>query len=353
MTANAPHRKNLHITLPIAPNANHRKVGDDTTVLDTPLLAVEAINWLQSLAAGGKTITGIELCGPGDVLTSWSATKSCLDLLADHFRLPVSLTCLGFSGSERVPELLNYNISRVTVLVDAVSVETVLAIYQWLRPEKKTIPLVQGAALLLAEQEEAITTMLGAGLDVVIRTEVLPGLNDNDIVGIAKKMAGLGIQKMELIGGETVVEGLLDYLDVALLDDDRPMAPPGMSTDCLSTDLVKASPDRPYVAVASSDGMDVNLHLGQAEKLLIYGPREDGLPCLIEVRESPEAGGNRWQDLANLLPDCFAMLASHAGTAPREQLAKAGINVILVEDQIEGVVDVLFGGGKKKGKCEK
>ena len=107
------------------------------------------------------------------------------------------------------------------------------------------------------------------------------------------------------------------------------------------------------MAVVSGSGMDVDLHLGQAKTILIYGPREDGLTCLLETRQAPAAGSGegRWDELASTLHDCFALLAASAGERPREVLGGHGIRVLLTEDNIEGTVDVLYGGGKQK-KCK-
>jgi len=95
--------------------------------------------------------------------------------------------------------------------------------------------------------------------------------------------------------------------------------------------------------------MDVDLHLGQAHRIMIYGPREDGLPCLLKSRLMPEAGGggSRWQKLAETLNDCFVLLAASAGDNPRRILADCGIAVLLTDGNIEGTVDVMYGGGKK------
>lgn len=119
--------------------------------------------------------------------------------------------------------------------------------------------------------------------------------------------------------------------------------------------MPKPTEERPNVAVVSSNGMDVDMHLGQASQVLIYGPRPDGLTCLLMARKTPGTGGgsDRWQQLAEeCLHDCFALLATHAGDAPRKELAELGIQVILTDENIEGLVDVLYGGGKKK-KCKK
>jgi nitrogen fixation protein NifB len=120
--------------------------------------------------------------------------------------------------------------------------------------------------------------------------------------------------------------------------------------------LPKPTKERPNVAVVSSNGIEVDLHLGQADKLLIYGPRtSDGLPSLLTVRNAPEAGtgSSRWETLAReCLIDCFALLAAKAGENPQKVLAELGIKILLTEDNIEGLVDVLYGGGKKH-QCKK
>jgi len=117
---------------------------------------------------------------------------------------------------------------------------------------------------------------------------------------------------------------------------------------------------RVNVAVASSGGMEVDLHLGQAIKFLIFGPRaDDGLPSLLGLRDAPDAAGPgggdaRWLALAETLPDCFAVLVASAGARPREVLAEQGLSVLTAETDIQGAVDVLFGGGKRgKGNGKK
>ncbi|MCF6188814.1 MAG: AAA family ATPase, partial [Desulfobulbaceae bacterium] len=175
------------------------------------------------------------------------------------------------------------------------------------------------------------------------------------VLFIAEKMAAGGATTMEITGEGVDLEKLADlasaHLEATVFQPEPELPPPGTPQSGFSPVLPRPSQERPYVAVASSSGMDVDLHLGQAGKLLIYGPRDDGLPCLLESRETPPGGSpDRWRSLAATIPDCFALLASHAGEAPRQYLAEEGIRVILSEDQIEGMVDVLYGGGKKK-KC--
>ena len=107
------------------------------------------------------------------------------------------------------------------------------------------------------------------------------------------------------------------------------------------------SPGRPNLAVVSSNGLDVDLHLGHAVTVLIYGPGQGGLPCLLETRSAPEpgAGPSRWKALARTLKDCFALVAASAGDSPRQILGRAGLPVLIAQGQVQDAVDVLYGGG--------
>ncbi|MFN2369292.1 MAG: NifB/NifX family molybdenum-iron cluster-binding protein, partial [Desulfurivibrionaceae bacterium] len=117
---------------------------------------------------------------------------------------------------------------------------------------------------------------------------------------------------------------------------------------------LKPSKTRPNIAVVSMGGMEVDLHLGQAYRVLIYGPRQDGLTSLLGTRPVPEPGigGSRWEELAGSLPDCFAILAASAGESPRRILGEQGITVLITDGEIEGTIDMLY-NGTRKGKCKK
>jgi len=221
-------------------------------------------------------------------------------------------------------------------------------------------------AILSEEQVKGIAACKAAGIPVAIRTTVYAGINDQEVEEVARWAAGLGVESMGLQSGR------------GLDEEGRPLSPPSLAEfaamgarvakylplTCQTgqtaraddsiraggpAGLPKPTPERPKVAVLSANGMDIDLHLGQAYQALIYGPREDGLACLLEVRDLPDpgSGDNRWQELAAIVHDCFALLASHAGQRPREILGGLGLPVLLLEDGIEGAVDALYGGGKK------
>ena len=71
---------------------------------------------------------------------------------------------------------------------------------------------------------------------------------------------------------------------------------------------------RPYIAVASEEGLLVNQHLGEAQRLLIFkqDPESPAGVKFVELRKTPEAGSglNRWNELGDLLHDCRALLVA-------------------------------------------
>jgi len=268
---------------------------------------------------------------------------------------------------------------HVTLLVDAVAQEVANKLYDWIRPNRKTIPLGQATAMLLDEQARAVVAFKGAGCTVNVRTTVYPGFNDEHIEEIAGVMAGRGAEKMILVPytpsanlekkmlsapSAEVMQRLLqqaaEHIDTSLLEEKEKGVGTCYSSrldacESIADRLPKATKMRPNVAVVSSNGMEVDLHLGQAYQVLVYGPSEDGPTCLLGARPVPEPGGgsSRWEQLAESLHDCFAILAASAGESPRRILGSRGITVLITENEIEGTVDVLYGGGKKGKKIDK
>ena len=330
-------------------------------------------------------LTRVELDGPGDPLASMATTLATLTVLRQHRpEVTIDLTTVGLQAAERAAELAAAGVARVTLLVDTLDAATAERLYAWIRPGKKNIPLPEAVPVLLDAQARAVPALAAVGLAVTIRTTVYPGVNAHQIPALAETLAELGATALHLVPflpdpGRTdgpppatrvhmeelakltnrfvpTTSLVMDVADCGC--DCGPRCGTGTTCGCgaiapVQAGLPKPTRERTRVAVASGTGMAVDLHLGQARTLLIYGPREDGLTCLLETRLTPDPGSGeaRWQQLAETLPDCFALLAASAGLRPREVLGKHGIRVLVGEQDIEGTVDVLYGGGRKQ-KCQ-
>ncbi|MDG4474946.1 radical SAM protein [Thiovibrio frasassiensis] len=361
------------LILPVAPQAaaRIRFCGEDPLPQAVPLRG--ALTWIADLLGQGSDLAGLDLHGPGDPLATVTMTRDILAMLREHYPdLPLGITTLGLGLAEHAGVLAEQGVSRVTLLLDAVTPQTIKKIYTWIRPGKRNTPLAEAAEILIESQAKGISACKAAGIAVSIQTTVYGGINEEEIEEIARQASGLGADSISLLPGKgwlnkeeklplpseetmaALAQKAGQHLSVVCLPEQALQGEGIPSADAGVLSVPKPTTARPNVAVLSANGMDIDLHLGQAIKALIYGPREDGLPCLLGTRDLPEpgSGDNRWQQVAEILNDCFVLMAASAGQKPRDILSSHGLSVLLLEDNVEGTVDVLYGGGKK-GKNRK
>jgi len=389
------------IHLPVAAKSTIRRRFGEPETPGRALSPKDVLQWLDRVLAEGTGISMVGVTGPGEPLAEPGPTLTTLRAVREkHPELALTLATNGLAAAEHAGELAELGLSHVTVLVDAVDPLLVEQLYAWIRPGTRTVALPEASRLLVDAQARAIRAFREAGLFVKVNMTVYAGINDEHVADVANAMAALGADMLALVPFQPACCGpaCCDPATNTPAEDEPagPKAPDparmaelrelagqyialmpafdscGQSIvgleqaacELAASALPKPSGARVNVAVASASGLDVDLHLGQAIRFLIFGPREsDGLPCLLDSREAPEptadstgdkSGGDksgganaRWAALAETLHDCFAILAASAGAPPREFLATKGITVLTGETQIQGAVDTLYGGGKK------
>ena len=369
----ANRRASGRVHLPMAPKALARVRFAPDKPLPRALTPEQALNWLEYLRDQGETIKVVNINGPGDPLATPHLTLQTLGMLRE--KLPeasLCLTTLGLGAAETAPELAQFGLAHVSILMDAVDPSVIERIYAWIRPGRHTLPPSQAAQLLVQEQPVAIAALVEQGIPVQVKTTLYPHINTGQISEIAQRAAELGVAEMKLFpflpkGGDSPqpletagpeeMEALAReagqhlparYMDLTACEADT--AWDFEQPEAAQAVLPKPSKQRPHLALCSSDGFEVDLHLGQAGQFLIYGP-QDGPVMLLEARPAPEpgAGDSRWQEVALALSDCFAVLALAAGESPKRILGEQGLPVLTQAGNVEGLVDVLFGGGKKRG----
>ena len=364
------------LVLPLAPRANSRIRF--AAPAGSPMPVDRAVAWIGELTARGRRIHGIDIRGPGDALAEPHHLFQAVENLRGKWPdLAIRITTIGLGSAALAARLAEAGVDEVILQVDAVHGEIMEQLYAWIRPGRRTIPLAEVTGQLASEQKNGAEALVRAGLGVRIMTTVYPGINDNHLGEIAASMARAGAASISVLpftatpAAMAAEKACPPSCDTRTLDRARahaaahlPLeaAPSTTGAECGAVPrplrdegLPRPTAARPHVAVASSNGMDIDLHLGEADRLLIYGPREDGLACLLEARPVPPVppGVSRWQNLAGTcLHDCFAVLVANAGEAPKKALRELGIRVMICSDNIEGTVDVLFGGGKKKRNKE-
>ena len=374
------------VHLPVAPACNvkcnfcNRKydcVNESRPgVTSTVLSPEQSITYLDKVLAMEPRISVAGIAGPGDPFANAEQTMETLRLI--RARHPKVILCLASNGLNLAPyvaELAELDVSHVTVTVNAVDPEIGAKVYGWVRDGKIVYRGVQAGQLLLNRQLEAIAALKAYNITVKINTIVIPGINDHHTLAIAEKMKELGADllncmamfpnvgtpfghiiepsKKEIAELRQKAEKFLPQMRhctrcradaVGLLDEDRTDEMRGCLSACATTPNTPVQ-DRANVAVATREGILVNMHLGEAESFQIW-TRKDGKFQLVGERPAPKQGGGmkRWVSLARSLNDCKAVLVNGVGEKPSEILKESGLEPIAMNGFIESGLEAIYNG---------
>ncbi|MEQ8969096.1 MAG: nitrogenase cofactor biosynthesis protein NifB [Coleofasciculus sp. C1-SOL-03] len=385
------------VHLPVAPKCNiqcnycNRKydcVNESRPgVTSTILSPAQAAVYMEKVLEKEPRISVAGIAGPGDPFANPEETLGTMRLLREKF--PDLILCLATNGlnlkPEYIDEIAEIGVSHVTVTINAIDPEITRKVYRWVRHDKSVYQGLKGAKLLLERQLEAVKGLKAAGITVKINCIVMPGINDHHVVEVAKTMADMGADLFNAMAmyptEDTPFEGLTEpdgitmakirkeceeYLPqmrhctrcradaVGLLGADQSEEFHGCLIACSKKVIPIEEKERPYVAVATVEGILVNQHLGQADQFQIWQKTDQGF-TLVEERLAPDRGSGfeRWQKVANMLKDCRAILASSIGDNPKEILTKCGVLPVEMSGFIETGLQAVYEGSdlsKLKGK---
>ena len=385
------------IHLPVAPKCNvscnfcNRKYDcmneSRPGVTSTLLTPEEAERYVENAVNVMPNISVVGIAGPGDPFAEPEVTLDTLWRVRNKFS--EMLLCVASNGLNVAPyvdELQELNVSHVTITINAIYPTIGSQIYAWVRKNKRVFRGEDGAKELLISQMEAVDKLVAAGITTKINTIVIPGVNQDHVVDIAKTVKKRGVDIMNCMPLYPVAGARFGHLTppkkevmTDILSEVKRHLP--IMTHCarcradaaglvgcrtpkaVEALLLEASRpdgrDRPYVAVASREGLLVNQHLGEADFFRVYGRTEDGGFEEVSKREAPRpgAGDDRWHALATLLGDCRALLVSDVGERPKTVLEKNGVKVISMEGLLDAGLKAVFEGREvqmpslKKHRC--
>ncbi len=373
------------VHLPVAPQCNircnycNRKydcVNESRPGVTSAVLSpMQAARYVEKILEREPRISVAGIAGPGDPFANPEETLGTMRLLRERF--PHILLCLSTNGlgiGGYLDEIAEIGVSHVTITVNAVDPQIGQKIYSWVRDAKVIYRGLKGAELMLSRQIAAIEGLKRRNITVKVNTIVVPSVNDHHVEEVARTMAGLGVDILNCMAmhpnkdtpfedieepGKQMMEDIQAkagrYLPqmrhctrcradaVGLLGEDRTEELRGCLSECAGHTPDQAS--RPYVAVATMEGILVNQHLGEAYRLQIWSRTEDGFHCVGE-RMAPEPGGGilRWKELAETLKDCRAVLVAGIGQSPADTLTKAGIEPIEISGFIEPAHAAVYSG---------
>ncbi|WP_319543254.1 radical SAM protein [uncultured Pseudodesulfovibrio sp.] len=376
------------VHLPVAPKCNiqcnycNRKydcVNESRPGVTSGILKpYQAAEYMDKVLAKEPRITVAGIAGPGDPFANPAEVLETMRLLNEKH--PHLLFCLSSNGMGILPyldDIAALGVSHVTITMSAVDPVIGAKIYAWVKDGNVVYRGEQGAKILLERQLAAIKGLKERGVTVKVNSIIIPGINDEHIVEVAQVAAELGADIQNMIpikptadtpfagipepGKETVLPlrreagVFIEQMThckrcradaVGLLGDDQSASLCGTLRACSKLKPLDVEMARPYVAVATREGMLVNQHLGEAKSFQIWG-EADGAFRLVEDRQAPKSGcgPQRWTDLATTLKDCRAVLVAAVGETPQMLLEEHGVKTHVVNGFIEDGLRAVYHGG--------
>ncbi|HOI13332.1 MAG TPA: nitrogenase cofactor biosynthesis protein NifB [Methanoculleus sp.] len=134
----------------------------------------------------------VGIAGPGEPLAN-PETFEALRLVHEEF--PHLIMCISTNGlmlPELIEELAKYDVGNVTVTLNAVDPAIGEKIYSWVDYNGKKYHGREAAELLLSQQMKGIEMAVAKKMFVKVNTVYIPGINDEHIPDIAKKVGEMG-----------------------------------------------------------------------------------------------------------------------------------------------------------------
>lgn len=348
----------------------------------------QALAYWRRLKARRADVAVVGIAGPGDPFANADETLETLRLIRAED--PDVLLCVATNGLALEPHvgaLAALRVSHVTVTLNAVDPAIGARLYAWVRHERRVRTGIEAAEILWARQRAALRRLKAEAVTIKINMVVVPGINDGQVEAVAQTARAEGAAIMNVIPllpapgsafagrAAPTPEQIHGWRDLAgrhlpqmahcarcradacglvgeanaleVADELAALAAGGEAAPvaCCAARAGAPADLRPYVAVASREGVLVNQHLGEAERLLVFAPETGGYRLVAERPTAPRGGGDgRWRATAAGLADCRAVLVGGVGPAPRRILEAAGLAVMEAEGPIEDLLACVFEG---------
>lgn len=343
-------------------------------VTSSVLMPIQASYYFKALKAKLNNLSVVGIAGPGDPFANPNETLATIELIEKEF--PDMIFCLSSNGLDLAPyidRISQLHVSHVTLTINSFNVKTLAKIYSWVRDGNKIYKGLDAARILLGRQLHCIKKLKERDIIVKINSVVIPGINDQEMEELAMKVASMGADTMNCIPMYPTANTLFENIEEPSKEMmmrikaqiSKYIKPMGHCARCradaagllghdnveamhmvrqFSTMAINKDGWKTRVAVATHDGLNIGLHLGEADELWIYEQTENGYR-FVEKRKISLANecDSKWIDLCKkVLFDCQSVLVSGVGPMPITALQNNGIRVIQMKGLIDTGLDIAY-----------
>ncbi|PPD35024.1 MAG: nitrogenase cofactor biosynthesis protein NifB [Methylomonas sp.] len=169
--------------------ANESRPG----VVSELLTPDQAVKKTMAVAANIPQMTVLGIAGPGDPLANPERTfETFRQLSQDAPDIKLCVSTNGLALPDSVEELSKHNIDHVTITINCVDPEIGAQIYPWIFWENKRIKGVEGAKILIEQQQKGLEMLVAKGILVKVNSVMIPGVNDKHLAEVSKIVKAKG-----------------------------------------------------------------------------------------------------------------------------------------------------------------
>ena len=193
--------------VPIAPKCNiycnfcTRDINQDEIrpgVASCVMNADDAIEHVEEVTKDGP-IAVVGVAGPGDSLANETTFEFFEKLDKSN---PDLIKCMSTNGlllPDYAEKLAELGVNTVTVTVNAIDPEIAKNIYTFIKYNDKVYKGKEAAEILIKNQLEGIEKLAKLGVIIKVNSVLIPGLNEEHIVEIAKEVKKRGASLMNVL----------------------------------------------------------------------------------------------------------------------------------------------------------
>jgi len=160
----------------------------------------EALERLERALIRMPYISVAGIAGPGDAFCDPEKTMQTFELIRrKHRDISLCVSSNGLNVKDYIPQLRDLSVGFVTITVNAIDPGIGARLYKVVHAEGGTLRGKVAARTLITRQLETISLLKAGNFTVKVNSVVVPGVNDDHMLFLARKMARLGVDLMNFI----------------------------------------------------------------------------------------------------------------------------------------------------------
>lgn len=175
-------------------NQEDNRPGVASCVMDPD----DAIDHIENVTKEGP-IAVVGVAGPGDSLANEETFEFFEKLSEKNSDLIKCMSTNGLLLPKYAEKLAKIGVNTVTVTVNAVDPDIAKDIYSFVKYEDKVYKGKEAAELLIKNQLEGIEKLSKLGVIIKVNSVLIPGLNDEHLVEVAKEVKKRGASLINVL----------------------------------------------------------------------------------------------------------------------------------------------------------